>query len=82
MKKVVASSMIIGLVLGFVIGEFSNYAPSIEINSTKGIVTSVTKSNHSYIIYVECDCWHGGNKSGFKLHTAKNYQVGDIIKIE
>lgn len=82
MKKAVLSSIIIGFTLGFIIGQFTSYAPSIEINSTKGVVTSVAKSNHSYIIYVECDCWHGGNKAGFKLHTANNYQVGDIIKIE
>lgn len=82
MKKIVLTSMIIGGLISFVIGGFVTYAPSIEINSTKGIVTSITKSNHSYIVYVECGCWHGGNKSGFKLHTTKNYQIGDVIKIE
>ena len=81
MKKVVPI-IIVAFLLGSFIGNLLNYASSIEINSTKGIVTSVTKSNHSYIVYVECDCWHGGNKLGFKLHTTKNYQVGDIIKIE
>lgn len=82
MKKFFIAGLFAGLLGGFFVGNIAAVSPHIEIENNQGIVVGIYQSENAYVVDVQCECWHGVRKTSFRLHTTKNYQVGDMVRFE